>query len=129
MPKRLLLLLGVAAIAVAACKSGSPTTPPSSPPISPSPNPSITKALVEVTINGTPAPKIPVEESTPKNPQSPRPGTPFDTVLTNKNGKAHFTGLKPSKVYCWVAIISTTITSSECAGWAVWQNSTIFLGT
>ncbi len=102
---------------------------PSSSPVSPSPNPSITKALVQVTIGGTPAAKIPVEESTPKNPASPRPGAPFDTVITGKKGYAHFHDLKPSKTYCWVAVISHSIQSSECAGWAIWQNSTIFLGT
>ena len=129
MPKRLLLALGVAALAVAACKGGSTTPSPSSSPASPSPNPSITKAVVEVTVAGTPAAKIPVEESTPRNPASPRPGTPFDTVITGKKGLAHFNHLKYNKTYCWVAIISPTITSSECAGWAVWQNSTILLGT
>jgi len=129
MPKRLLFALAIAALAIAACNSGSTTTPPSSPPVSPSPNPSIKKALVQVTIAGTPAANIPVEESTPQNPASPRPGTPFDTVPTNKKGYAHFKDLKPSKTYCWVAVISHSIESSECAGWAVWQNSTIFLGT
>jgi hypothetical protein len=130
MPKRLLLALGVAALAIAACKSGNSTTPlPSSSPVSPSPNPSITKATIEVTISGTPAPKIPVEASTPKNPQSPRPGTPFATVNTGKKGLARFNHLKPTKTYCWVALISPSIKSSECAGWAIWQNSTIILGT
>jgi hypothetical protein len=28
-----------------------------------------------------------------------------------------------------VAIISPSVESSECAGWAVWQSSTITLGT
>jgi hypothetical protein len=130
MPKRLLLVLGVAALAIAACKGGSTTpTPSSSPGGSPTPNPKITKAVVLVTIAGTPAPKIPVEESTPKNPASPRPGKPFDTVNTGLKGLAHFNHLKPSKTYCWVAIISPSIKSSECAGWAIWQTSTITLGT
>jgi hypothetical protein len=130
MPKRLLLVLGVAALAIAACNSGnSPAPTPSYTPGSPSPNPSITKATIEVTISGTPAARIPVEASTPKNPQSPRPGTPFETVNTGKKGLAHFNHLKYNKVYCWVALIAPSIKSSECAGWAVWQNSTIFLGT
>jgi hypothetical protein len=129
MPKRLLLVLAVAAIAIAACHGGSTTPSPSSSPASPSPNPSITKAIVEVTISGTPQPRIPVEESTPKNPESPRPGKPFQTEITGKKGLAHFNHLKPSGTYCWVAIISPSFHSSECAGWAVWQTTTITLGT
>lgn len=130
MPKRLLLALTVAALAIAACHNNSSTSPiPSGSPLSPSPNPSVTKAVVLVTIAGTPAPKIPVEESTPRSTSSPRPGKPFDTQNTNKSGKAHFYGLKPSKTYCWVAIISPGFKSSECAGWQVWQTSTITLGT
>jgi hypothetical protein len=82
-----------------------------------------------VTVAGTPAAHIPVEESTPRNPGSPRPGTPFETKNTGLRGFARFTGLKPSKTYCWVAIISPSFKSSECAGWAVWQSSTIVLGT
>jgi ABC-type glycerol-3-phosphate transport system substrate-binding protein len=90
MPKRLLLVLAVAALAIAACHSGSTTPSPSSSPASPSPNPSITKAAVLVTVLGTPQPHVPVQESTPKNTSSPRPGTPFDTEYTNKKGVAHF---------------------------------------
>ena len=78
MPKRLLLLLAVAALAIVACNNSSATPTPSSSPVSPHPDPSITKAAVLVTILGTPQPHIPVEESTPKNSSSPRPGTPFD---------------------------------------------------
>jgi hypothetical protein len=129
MPKRLLLVLAIAALAIAACHSGSTTPTPSASPASPSPNPSITKATILVTISGTPAPKIPVEESTPRNPQSPRPGKPFFTKNTGKKGYARFIGLKPAKTYCWVAIISPSFKSSECAGWAIWQTSTIILGT
>jgi hypothetical protein len=130
MPKRLLVALAVAALLIAACHSSSSVTPtPSSSPASPSPNPSITKATILVTIVGTPAPKIPVEESTPRNPASPRPGTPFETLFTGHRGLAHFKGLKPSKTYCWVAIISPSFKSSECAGWSVWQTSTVTLGT
>lgn len=129
MPKRLLLALALTALAVAACHSGSTTPTPSSSPASPNPNPSITKATILVTIGGTPAPKIPVEESTPRSTSSPRPGKPFDTQHTGRMGLAHFHGLKPSDTYCWVAIISPSFKSSECAGWAIWQTSTITLGT
>jgi len=129
MPKRLLLVIAAIGFVIAGCKGGSTTPSPSSSPASPTPNPKITKATVEVTIAGTPAAKIPVEASTPKNPQSPRPGAPFDTVDTGKKGLAHFNHLKFNKTYCWVAKISPSITSSECAGWEVWQSSTIPLGT
>jgi hypothetical protein len=128
MPKSLLFALGVAALVIAACHGSSTTPTPSGSPLSPSPNPSITKATILVMVAGTPAPRIPVEESTPKNPASPRPGKPFDTKNTGNKGYARFNGLKPSKTYCWVAIISPSFTSSECAGWAVWQTSTIILG-
>lgn len=129
MPKRLLFALATAALAIAACNSGSTTPTPSSSPASPTPDPSIKKAVVQVTIGQKPADNIPVEESTPTNPASPRPGTPFQTLITGKKGYARFHGLKPSKTYCWVAVINTKTQSSECAGWAVWQNSTIMLGT
>jgi hypothetical protein len=129
MPKRLMIVLCVAALMVAACHSGSSTTPtPSFTPGSPAPNPSITAAHVLVTINGSPKPRIPVEESTPRSTASPRPGTPFETLNTNKNGKVKFTGLKPAKTYCWVAILPQG-KSVECAGWEVWQTSIISLGT
>jgi hypothetical protein len=131
MPKRLLLALGAIAIIVsAACHSNTSTTPtPSYSPISPSPNPSITKAKVEVTVLGTPAAHVPVEISTPANPQSPRPGHPFLTKDTNGKGMVKFAHLKPSKTYCWLATISSGFRSSECAGWEVWQTSIITLGT
>jgi hypothetical protein len=130
MPKRLLLALGVIAVVLsAACHSSTSTTPtPSYSPISPSPDPSIKKAKVEVTVAGTPANDIPVEISTPRNPQSPRPGQPFATHYTGKKGLVVFKQLKPSKTYCWLAKISPSFRSSECAGWAVWQTSTIMLG-
>jgi hypothetical protein len=129
MPKRLLLALTVAAIVIAACHSGTSTTPsPSFSPVSPNPNPSITMATVQVTVAGTPVPRIPVEISTPKNPSSPRPGKPFFTKNTGKKGFARFNHLKPSKTYCWVALITPSFKSSECAGWAIWQSSTIVLG-
>ena len=131
MPKRLLIVLAVAALAIAACNSGnsSPAPAPSVSPGSPAPNPSITKASILVTINGTPQPRIPVEESTPQSTSSPRPGKAFDTQTTGKKGIAHFTGLKPNKIYCWVAIIAPSFKTSECASWGIWQNETINLGT
>lgn len=129
MPKRLLLALAAAALAIAACHSGSAMPTPSSTPVSPSPNPSVTKAIVLVTIGGTPVPRIPVEESTPKNPASPRPGTPFETLYTGMKGLAHFNHLKPDGTYCWVAIITPSFHASECASWAIWQTSEINLGT
>lgn len=129
MPKRLLLALGIAAFAIAACHSSSSTPNTSFTPLSPSPNPSIKKAIILVTIAGTPAPRIPVEQSTPRNPTSPRPGKPDDTKNTDKKGMVKFTGLKPTATYCWVAVISPSFKSSQCASWPVWQTSTISLGT
>jgi hypothetical protein len=129
MSKRLLLVLFGAALAIAACHGSSTTPTPSSSPASPTPNPTIHKAAILVTIGGTPAPKIPVEESTPKSTSSPRPGTTFETQYTNKKGMAHFLHLKPSQTYCWVAVISPSFKSSQCAGWAFWQTSVITLGT
>lgn len=130
MPKRLLLALAVVAVIVsAACHSNSSTTPtPSYSPISPSPNPSVTRAKVEVTVAGTPTAQVPVEISTPANPNSPRPGHPFLTKDTDKKGEVRFSHLKPSKTYCWLANISPSFKSSECAGWEVWQTSVIMLG-
>jgi hypothetical protein len=129
MPKRLMLVLCVAALAVAACHGSSSTTPtPSFSPGSPAPNPSIRTAHVLVTINGVPKSKIPVQESTPKSTSSPRPGQPFETRSTGRSGKVKFTGLKPAKTYCWVAILPKG-ESFECAGWEIWQSSIITLGT
>jgi hypothetical protein len=129
MPKRLLLVLTVAAFAIAACHGSSVSPTPTASPASPSPNPSIHKAIVLVTIEGTAAPRIPVEASTPKNTSSPRPGTPFETLKTNKKGIAVFRHLNPNQTYCWVANIAPSIQSSQCAGWEVWQTTTITLGT
>jgi hypothetical protein len=130
MPKRLMIVLSVVALAIAACHSSGSTTPiASSTPSSPSPNPSVTFTHVLVTINGSPKPRIPVLESTPASTSSPRPGKAFETLLTNKNGKAKFTDLKPAKTYCWVAELGPGQTSSQCAGWEVWQTSIINLGT
>jgi hypothetical protein len=125
-----MIVLCVAALAVAACHSSSSVTPtPSYSPGSGSPNPKIKEAHILVTINGSPKPKIPVMESTPRSTSSPRPGKTFETLYTNAKGKATFTGLKPSKTYCWVAELGSGLTSSQCAGWAVWQTSIIILGT
>jgi hypothetical protein len=130
MPKRLMIVLSVVALAIAACHSSSSTTPtPSFSPGSPAPNPSITAAHVYVTINGSPRAHIPVLESTPKSTSSPRPGKAFETLNTNKKGKVKFTGLKPAKTYCWVAQLAPGQTSSQCAGWEIWQSSIINLGT
>ena len=125
-----MIVLAAAALAIAACHNSSSMTPqPSGSPASPVPNPSVTRATIQVTILGTPAARIPVQESTPKNTASPRPGTPFETRHTNAKGRAFFSHLKPSKTYCWVALLSPGHTSSECAGWSVWQTSIINLGT
>lgn len=124
-----MIALAVLALAVAACHNSSVTPSPSSSPASPSPNPSIKTAKIKVTINGTPVPRVPVEASTPSNAVSPRPGTPFKTNHTNHNGVTRFFNLKPSKTYCWLAKLGSGLTSSECAGWAVWQSQTIILGT
>jgi hypothetical protein len=130
MPKRLMIVLCVAALAVASCHSGSSTTPtPSYSPGSPSPNPSIKDAHIVVTINGSPKPKIPVLESTPKSTSSPRPGKAFETLYTDAKGRAKFTKLKPAKTYCWVADLGAGLRSSQCAGWEIWQTSIIELGT
>jgi hypothetical protein len=129
MPKRLLIALAATAIIIAACKSGSTTPTPSGSPASPVPNPSISEATILVTIGGTPQPRIPVDESTPRSTSSPRPGKPFFTKKSGKKGYARFGHLKPSKTYCWVARISPSFKASECAGWPIWQTSTINLGT
>jgi hypothetical protein len=126
MPKRLLLALAVAALVIAACNS-SPAPSPTYTPSSPTPNPKITKAGIEVTVNGTPLPRIPVQISTPRSTASPRPGTPFETHNTNHKGIAHFTGLTPSQTYCWVAIVSPSVRGSQCATWEIWQAGTITL--
>ena len=124
-----MIVLAAAALAIAACHNSSSVTPQPSGSVSPVPNPSITRATIQVTILGSPTARIPVQESTPKNTSSPRPGTPFETRRTKDNGKAFFGHLKPSKTYCWVALLSPGHTSSECAGWSVWQTSIITLGT
>jgi hypothetical protein len=130
MPKRLLIFLTLTAVVVAAaCHSAGVTPSPTGSPASPAPNPSITRAIVSVTVNGTPRPHVPVAESTPRSNASPRPGTTIETRYTNKKGWTRFYDLKPSKTYCWVAKVGNGIQFSECAGWEVWQTSTIALGT
>jgi hypothetical protein len=129
MPKRLMIILALASLAIAACHSSSVPSSSPSPSISPSPNPSIKTATIEVTILGTPAPHIPVEISTPRSTSSPRPGTAFETKDTGKKGTVKFDHLKPDGVYCWVAILGPGSKSSFCAGWAIWQTGTIMLGT
>jgi hypothetical protein len=128
MPKRLLLALAIASLAIAACHS-TPSTTPSFPPSSPTPNPKITKTTVSVTIGGTPVPRVPVEISTPRSTASPRPGKPFFTKNTGKKGNATFTGLKPSQTYCWVAIVGPSYHFVDCADWQTWQSGTVDLGS
>jgi hypothetical protein len=130
MPKRALIVLAVVALALAipACNNNTnPTTTPA-PSVSFTPNPKITAATISVTIQASPAPWIPVEESTPASTSSPRPGTPFLRQKTGIHGNTTFTGLKPTQIYCWVAILGPHATSSTCAGWEVWQLKTVTLG-
>ena len=82
-----------------------------------------------VTVLGTPAPGIPVQESTPKSTSSPRPGQPFETRKTNSKGVAHFYHLDPDSYYCWVAVLGPHQKSSVCTNWAIWQTTQIILGT
>ncbi len=130
MPKRLMILIIAASLAITACGgSGSTSSPPTTVPGgSPTPNPKITKTTVQVNNFGTPVPKIPVEESTPRSMTSPRPGKPFDTEITNKKGNAHFKNLKPSQTYCYVAILGRGREASTCATWELWQSGLVLLG-
>jgi hypothetical protein len=132
MPNRVPLIAFVVlvfGVALAACH-GSSTAPPTPTPLpSFTPNPDIKHAVVEVTIEGSPTPNIPVAISTPHPYPSGRPGTPFKTNKTNKNGFAGFSGLKPDGYYCWVATLAPGQTSSTCQGWAFWQTSTVMIGT
>jgi hypothetical protein len=133
MPKAFAIFISVIGLAVALsdCGGSSSSTPAPSPSVSFTPNPTVTKATVSVTLLGSPAPNIPVQESTPANPASPRPGTPFITTKTGKEGMARFYKLDPNKTYCWVAILGSSPSkiSSTCANWTVWQFDTITLGT
>jgi hypothetical protein len=124
-------------LAVAACNNATSATPTPAPSASFTPNPKITNATIAVTVQLSPAPKIPVMESTPKpsagcqsgNQLDCRPGTAFTTQKTGKNGNTVFHDLKPSQTYCWVAVLGPNQTSSTCAGWEVWQFEPITIGT
>ncbi len=129
MPKRLMIALVLAALAVAACHSSGTSSVPSGPAGSPSPNPNVHLATIQVTINGTPQPNIPVAASTPANVGSPRPGKPFQTKDTGMKGLVRFTHLNVNKTYCWVAHFGSGVTSSLCGNWVIWQSSKIVLGT
>lgn len=131
MPKAFVIFMSVVGLAVVLsdCGGSSSSTPAPSPSVSFTPNPTVTKATVSVTLLGTAAPNIPVEESTPADPASPRPGTPFLTLKTGKMGMAHFYKLDPNTTYCWVAVLGPSQNSSTCANWTVWQFDTINLGT
>jgi hypothetical protein len=131
MPKALAVFIAVMAFAVtlSACGGTSTSSPTPVPSSSFTPNPNITSTTIQVTVLQSPTAHIPVEESTPANPVSPRPGTPFATVNTNKDGTVKFNHLDPTKTYCWVAEIGPAQNSSQCADWTVWQYDVITLGT
>jgi hypothetical protein len=139
MPKRALILLGAIALglAIPACNNASSPTPTPAPSASFTPNPKITNATIQVTVQQSPAAKIPVQESTPKpsagcksgNQLDCRPGTAFLTQKTDKKGSTVFHNLKPSQTYCWVAVLGPNQSSSTCAGWQIWQFEPITIGT
>lgn len=131
MPKPAFILPGVLSLAllIAACNNSTPPNPTPAPSVSLSPNPKISVATISVTIQQTPAAHIPVQESTPRSSASPRPGQPFATQRTGKDGMTKFKNLKPGQTYCWVAILGPNQTSSTCAGWEIWQYQPISLGT
>lgn len=132
MPKRASILFAVVALALtfAACGGNgtNPSTSPS-PAVTLTPNPKDRSASVDVTILSTPAPNVAVQISTPKSSASPRPGTPFDTQITNKKGVAVFKDLNPAKTYCWVAELTSSQSSSTCAPYYIWQTGPVSLGT
>ena len=132
MPKRASILLAAIALALtfAACNGGgtTPSTTPS-PAVTLTPNVKDRSASVDVTILGSPAPKVAVQISTPKSSSSPRPGKPFDTKTTNGKGTAVFYKLNPSKTYCWVALLSASQSSSICAPFYIWQTGPVTVGT
>ena len=134
MPKHVLILMFAVTLglAVSACNnSGStPSTPTPGPSVTLSPNPKISVATIEVTVLGTPKANIPVAESTPKNVNSPRPGTTIVTQFTNAKGLTKFRGLDPKATYCWVATIGKNRTSGACGNWELWQTTVpIIIGT
>jgi hypothetical protein len=123
-----LFVLSLAA-ALAACHGSSGVTPTPAPSTSFTPDPNIKHATVEVTILGTPAPKISVAISTPHPYPSGRPGKAFSTKITNKKGIVIFYDLKPDGTYCWVATLAPGQQSSTCQSWVDWQTTTVMLGT
>lgn len=131
MPKRASIFLAVIALTLPVAACGGNSTPTASPTAVPSitPNPKDTTAKINVTILGTPVPKVAVEISTPKSSASPRPGTPFNTETTDKNGTATFKNLKPSKTYCFVADLTASQSSSICTPFYIWQGGPVQLGT
>jgi hypothetical protein len=130
MPKALAILISLVALAVVLpdCGGDTNTTTTPAPSASYTPNPSITMATVEVTVNSTPKPYITVDISTPESSASPRPGTPFASQETGKQGMTKFTHLNPNDWYCWVAHLPNSVISSTCANWTTWQYDTIQLG-
>jgi hypothetical protein len=132
MPKRASILFAVIALGLtfAACggNGANPNASPS-PTVTLTPDPKDRSASVNVTILGTPAPNVAVQISTPKSSASPRPGTPFDTETTNKKGTAVFKKLNPSKTYCWVALLTSSQSSSTCAPYYIWQTGPVLVGT
>jgi hypothetical protein len=132
MPKRASIFFAAIALAISFAACGGNATTPSgtpSPAVTLTPNPKDRSASVDVTILGSPAPKIAVEISTPKSSASPRPGTPFDTKTTDKKGTAVFYKLNPKKTYCWVAELSASQSSSICAPFYLWQTGPVSVGT
>lgn len=133
MPKRVLILLAAVSLAVAgaACGGSSSPSPTPAPSVSYSPNPKITKAAIYVTILGSPAPRVPVEESTPVPGSFPpgRPGKAFATQNTTYKGRTTFYKLDPNTTYCWLAVLGKNSTASTCADWETWQTTTIDIGT
>lgn len=132
MPKSVFYIFACVCLgaAFAACNSGGGgVTPTPGPSVSATPNPKISSAVIDVTILGTPAPNIPVQESTPASQTSARPGTVIETLHTGKLGAVKFTGLKPGATYCWAAILGPNVTSYACAPWNDWQFSHISIGT
>jgi hypothetical protein len=130
MPKALAIFAAALALAIALadCGASNSSSPTPAPTESFTPDPTITAATVAVTGDqGSPAPYIPVQISTPASTSSPRPGTPFLTQKTGVKGMTKFTHLKPSNWYCWVAIFNKTVTASTCANWTTWQFNTITL--
>jgi hypothetical protein len=129
MPKPAIILVALVALAIAACGKNSNVTPTPAPSASFTPPPGIKTATVSVTILGSPAPNIPVAESTPKSEKNPIPGTPFETKNTGAHGNVKFENLTPGKTYCYVATLGSSQQASACAPWQVWQYQTIPLGS